>query len=147
LVNNITDLLNITKKVVAIVEESEKFVFVALRTDSGMKTLFSRLIALYDGLIPSNAISINELTQNNYEFLDTLKAIIIRVLQNTQINNRRERAELESFNVRIDLLIAELNLPPFLQHLKPSDEILHDNRSDADLTEPRKDRFIRKRAT
>jgi hypothetical protein len=48
---------------------------------------------------------------------------------------------LTKFGLTLDEAKAWLEQEP---NFKPSDEILHGNRSDEDFTEPRKDRFIRK---
>jgi len=137
--NNLTNLLKITKKATEIAEETENFTFTVLKTDTCMVSLVSRLILLYDGLIDGLipfGISIDQLAQNNYELLDTLKAIVVRILQYADKQSLRERETLESFNVRIDALIEELNSPLFLQHRKPSDGSYHDDESDDKLPEP-----------
>jgi Ni,Fe-hydrogenase I large subunit len=137
---NITELLNITKKAVTIAEESEKFVLAALQTDIGIKSLISRNTALYDGLIPSDNISFNEVVQNNYEFLDTLNAIIGRIIQHIDKQSLREKVKLETLNGEINLLMAELNSHLFLQkrksNFKPTNVFLQHEKPDTDLKEP-----------
>ena len=139
---NISELLNITKEAVKIAEETEKFVLVALKNDTDIKSLVSRNIAICDGLIPSDDISVNELVQNNYEFLDILKAIIVRILQHADNQSLRGKMQLKNLNGKINVLIAELNSPVFLGSLKhkpnfkPTDAFLQRKKPYTDLKEP-----------
>jgi hypothetical protein len=114
--HDIIEILDITKKAVTIAEELEKFISDALQIDNGLKSLLSREMSVYDGLIPSDALSFNELAQNNYEYLDFLNAITLRILQHTDKQALRKRAKLTAFNDEINRLIAELNIPLSLQY-------------------------------
>jgi len=114
--HDITEILGITKKAVTIAGGLEKFVSDALQIDNNLKSLILREMAVYDGLIPSDAISFNELVQNNYEYLDILNAITLRILQHIDKQSLREKAKLTAFNDEINILIAELNIPLSLQY-------------------------------
>ena len=137
--HDITEILGITKKAVTIAEEIEKFVSDALQIDNGLKSLILREISVYDGLIPSDNTSFNELVQNNYEYLDILNAITLRILQHTDKQSLREKAKLTAFNDEINTLIAELNIPLSLQYninrrkVTDSEEF---NGTDGEVTEP-----------
>ena len=115
--NNLTDLINITKKATEIAEETEIFAFAVLKTDTDMKSLVSRLILLYDDLTDGYqnlpfGTSTDQLTQSSYELLDTLKTIVIRLLQRSD-KTHNERAKLKSLDANIASLITELNSPVF----------------------------------
>ena len=106
-------LIDTSKRSVKLADEVLFFVRIALQTDINMKNLTRRLISLYDLLIPSEHVLISDLPQNNYEFLDTLKTIIARIMQHSDFT---ERTKLEFIDARIDTLIEELTSTLFPQH-------------------------------
>jgi hypothetical protein len=62
----------------------------------------------------------------------------------TSISEKTKPENLTRFGLTLAEASAWLRHEP---NFKPSDEILQGNRSDEDLTEPRKDRFIRNTST
>lgn len=113
---------------------------VQLDGNNNLIYLTSKLSALIDGLIFSDNISFNEFAQNNYEFLDTLKTTLNQILSLSERQSIPiiEKDEIHLIQAKIDKLIIELNVPPFLQLHKRilSDENLHEDESDKDFTEP-----------
>ena len=111
--DTVNKLIDTSKRAIELADEALFFVRIALQTDINMKNLVYRLISLYDVLIPSEHVLISDLPQNNYEFLDTLKTIIARILQ---YSDPIETTKLESIDARIDTLIEELTSKLFPQH-------------------------------
>ena len=103
-----------------------------------------RLSELADGIIFSNETSINELAQNNYEFLDTIRAtlFLLSSISETQPIPFIDKNYIALLQIKIDKLIAELNsMSPTdewtePQHRKLSDEFSHKKKSDKEFTEP-----------
>jgi hypothetical protein len=120
---HITRLIEISKNSVEMANEIELLMRTTLQSDSINRNLASRVLASFDDLIPHSGISLDQLAQNNYEFLDTLKTIVARLLQRSD-KTYNEKAKLKSLDVNIASLITELNSPPFLQHREqtPTDE-------------------------
>lgn len=128
-------LMKITEKSRRIAKEGIPIItdipFDKLQLDGneGLVYLTSRLIELLDGLVFSDAITFDELAQNNFEFLDTLKTTLtqIHTLTKQQPFSIVDEKKLEEMQVKIHALVAELSAPPFLQHRKRTPE---------DTTEP-----------
>jgi len=111
--DTLNKLIDRSERAIELANEALSFVRNALQTDINMKNLVSRLISIFDTMVPSEHVLISDLPQNTYEFLDTLKTIIARILQDS---DSIEKTKLESIDARIDTLIEELTSTLLPQH-------------------------------
>ena len=135
-------LIDISKESIGIGEEIIPLIDNVPHEDYvNFKPLVYKLLIIAQDMVSSNNISFNKLAQKNYEYLDTLNAVIHRFLGYSESQLPADRSQLGFFKARINGLIIELNASLFLHHqnritTEPSDEFLQDHESDEDLTEP-----------
>jgi hypothetical protein len=134
---NLTSIVQISQEVIDIIEEVAPLIAKAPINDSKLQRLVHECILLCERLSFLDTIDLNEFLQNNYEFLDNLKIIILHMSK----YHESESAETKKFKIliaKIDIVLAKLNAPPFLQSHKQalSDEFLHGDKPDEDFTEP-----------
>lgn len=140
---NLRRVLDVTIETKKIANEVVPIIVEIPINNENLRYLLCRLLELIEGITFSDDVSINELAQNNYEFLDTLRASVLQLLSCSQ---RRvlpifDREHLESVLHRIDVLISELNSPLFLKDQTLNRRNFTDHKSDEDLTESRKEIF------
>jgi hypothetical protein len=78
----------------------------------------------------------NTFAQSNYEFLDIIQTIILRLLGYSENSIPEQQEKLRSILNRIDVLLDDLNSPPFMLSKKPSDDWKHGRKSDDKVPEP-----------
>jgi hypothetical protein len=119
-------------------EEMTPLIVKAPINDSRLQGLFHSCAFLCERLSYLDTCNLNEFAQNNYEFLDTLKVIILRISEYHKDKSLKTEEKLKSLKVRIDIILDKLNTSPFSPTHKQalSDESLHGHKSDEDFTEP-----------
>jgi hypothetical protein len=141
---NLTTIVQISKEVISVVEEMMPLIAKAPVNDSGLQGLLYECIFLCKRLSFLDTVNLNEFAQNNYEFLDVIKTIILRVSGCHENESLETQEKLRSLIVRIDIIVDKLNAPPFPQNysLRTSDKFLQRKKSDEDFTEPFNFRFL-----
>lgn len=130
--NSLTELINISNETMAIAKEVVSLMDkVPIEDYPTFTRMLHRLAILSERLTFSEDITLIEMAQNNYEFLDTLKTILSILLQYP--NNRTDQTLFRNIMGKTDAIIDKIDSPPFLQHLK---------RTPSDETEPALDPFI-----
>lgn len=126
--NQILRINNISAKTRTLVFEVIPLINQLPVQDIAVDFLITELLRLCDGIILTDDITLTQLTQNLYEFLDTVNALILRLKDAHMLT-------IEKFSAmknNIDDLITQL---PKHQNFI-SDDFLQKKRTDEEFTEP-----------
>jgi len=128
---------DIAKEVVPLMVRAP-VVSMPLNEINNLRHFANRLLRLTDGIIFSDEASLNEVVQNNFEFLDTMRTVLFHLLNLSEKQNFpiSDKNYLRFLLAKIDNLIAQLNSPPFLQPRKSAiRRKFTEDKSDEDFTE------------
>lgn len=115
-------IVQISEEVVSVIEEMTPLIAKAPINDSGLQSLLHKCIFLCSRLSFLDTVDLNEFAQNNYEFLDMIKTIILRISECHKSESLETQEKVRSLIVRIDMLLDKLTTPAFLQKQTPTDK-------------------------
>lgn len=130
-VDRLLRLLKISSKTRILAQEIVPLINNIPLNDNGTFYVINRLLELVDGIIYTDNITLLELAQNNFEFLDNLRTITLKLRNQNLIT----KTQFDLLLARIDRLIVEMNLFPTLNKELASDEVLQRKRTDDKFTE------------
>lgn len=133
---HLASIVRISKETTNIVEDFEPFIANPPIDDVGLQGLFYECMVHCEGLSFLDSLDPDKFAQSNYEFLDIIQTIILRLLGHNENNSPEQQEKLRSILNRIKVLLDELSSPPFMLSKKPSDDFLHGFASDDNFTEP-----------
>ncbi len=133
---HLATIVRISKEVVNILGDFEPFIANLPIDDVGLQGLLHECMVHCEGLSFLDSLDSDKFAQSNYEFLDIMQTIILRLLGHSENSISEQQEKLRSILNRINVLLDDLNSPPFILSKKLSDEFLQRKKSDDKLTEP-----------